>query len=127
MADQSTSQHSGLLKDYPPLLTVKQVAEIFQVTPLTIKRWGKKGILPPIRINSRGDRRYTKDQILWLIGQRSGDKVTPSINKNLGATEKNATSSNKTQEEESIKKKGASETSEAKENDESLTSTEYSF
>ncbi|MBU1111107.1 helix-turn-helix domain-containing protein [Patescibacteria group bacterium] len=74
---------SDILSEYPPLLTVKQVAKIFQVTPLTIKRWGKKGILPPIRINSRGDRRYTKEQVLWLIGQRTGDKIIPSVNKKL--------------------------------------------
>ena len=63
----------ALLDKYPELLTVKEVAEILRVSPLTIKRWGKKGILPPIRINSRGDRRYTKEQILWLLGQKRKD------------------------------------------------------
>lgn len=58
-----------LLNNYPELLTTKEVAEILRVSPLTIKRWGKKGILPPIRINSRGDRRYTKEQVLWLLGK----------------------------------------------------------
>ncbi len=83
-----SSPIKDLLADYPPLLTVKQVAEIFQVRPLTIKRWGKKGILPPIRINSRGDRRYTKEQVLWLIGQRSQEQV-PSINRGLAEIEQN--------------------------------------
>lgn len=62
---------------------MKQVAKIFQVTPLTIKRWGKRGILPPIRINSRGDRRYTQEQVLWLIGQRQEKQIQPSINRKL--------------------------------------------
>lgn len=59
-----------MLEDYPDLLTVKEVAEILRVSPLTIKRWGKRGKLVPIRINSRGDRRYTKQQVLYLLGQK---------------------------------------------------------
>lgn len=56
------------LSDLPDLLTVKEVAEILRVSPLTIKRWGKKGKLPFIRINSRGDRRYKKESILATLG-----------------------------------------------------------
>lgn len=56
------------LDDLPDLLTVREVAEILRVSPLTIKRWGKRGKLPAIRINSRGDRRYRKEAILWLLG-----------------------------------------------------------
>lgn len=56
------------LEDLPDLLTVKEVAEVLRVSPLTIKRWGKRGKLPAIRINSRGDRRYKKEAVLWLLG-----------------------------------------------------------
>ena len=56
------------LYNLPDLLTVREVAEILRVSPLTIKRWGKRGKLPAIRINSRGDRRYKKEQVLWLLG-----------------------------------------------------------
>ena len=56
------------LENLPDLLTVREVAEIFRVSPLTIKRWGKRGKLPAIRINARGDRRYRKEQVLWLLG-----------------------------------------------------------
>ncbi len=52
----------------PDLLTVREVAEILRVSPLTIKRWGKRGKLPAIRINSRGDRRYKKEAVLWILG-----------------------------------------------------------
>lgn len=55
--------------ELPDLMTLKEVAEFLRVSPLTIRRWGKKGKLPPIRINSRGDRRYTKEAVLRLIGQ----------------------------------------------------------
>lgn len=56
------------LDNLPDLLTVREVAQLLRVSPLTIKRWGKRGKLPAIRINSRGDRRYKKDAVLWLLG-----------------------------------------------------------
>ena len=56
------------IDNLPDLLTVREVAQILRVSPLTIKRWGKRGKLPAIRINSRGDRRYKKEAILWLLG-----------------------------------------------------------
>lgn len=56
------------LNNLPDLLTVREVAEILRVSPLTIKRWGKRGKLPAIRINSRGDRRYKKEQVLYVLG-----------------------------------------------------------
>lgn len=69
---KSTSKKSTkkdiTLDNLPDLLTVREVAEILRVAPLTIKRWGKKGKLPFIRINSRGDRRYKKEAVLWMLG-----------------------------------------------------------
>jgi excisionase family DNA binding protein len=56
------------LKDLPDLLTIKEVANLLRISPLTIKRWGKKGKLPAIRINSRGDRRFRKSVVLKLLG-----------------------------------------------------------
>jgi len=56
------------LDSLPDLLTVREVAGVLRVSTLTIKRWGKRGKLVPIRINSRGDRRYKKEAILWLLG-----------------------------------------------------------
>jgi len=64
------STKSLKLEDLPDLLTVREVAEILRVSPLTIKRWGKRGKLPAIRINSRGDRRYRKEAVLWLLGMQ---------------------------------------------------------
>ncbi len=56
------------LDSLPDLLTVREVAGILRVSTLTIKRWGKRGKLTPIRINSRGDRRYKKEAVLWMLG-----------------------------------------------------------
>lgn len=61
------------LEDLPDLLTVREVSELLRVSPLTIKRWGKRGKLPAIRINSRGDRRYKKEAVLWLLGIQAKD------------------------------------------------------
>lgn len=62
------------LEDLPDLLTVREVSELLRVSPLTIKRWGKRGKLPAIRINSRGDRRYKKEAVLWLLGMQAKEE-----------------------------------------------------
>ena len=56
------------LSDLPDLMTIREVADLLRISPLTIKRWGKKGKLPAIRINSRGDRRYRKEVVVRLLG-----------------------------------------------------------
>lgn len=69
ISDNNTSKNNRMdMKDLPDLLTVREVADLLRVSPLTIKRWGKRGKLPAIRINSRGDRRYKKESVLWLLG-----------------------------------------------------------
>lgn len=60
------------LNSLPDLLTVSEVAQLLRVSTLTIKRWGKRGKLPAIRINSRGDRRYKKESVLWMLGINPG-------------------------------------------------------
>lgn len=66
LKNKSTTKVS--LNDLPDLMTIREVADLLRISPLTIKRWGKKGKLPAIRINSRGDRRYRKEVILRLLG-----------------------------------------------------------
>lgn len=66
--DKNNGQQNLSLENLPDLLTIREVSHILRVSPLTLKRWGKRGKLPAIRINSRGDRRYKKEAVLWLLG-----------------------------------------------------------
>ncbi len=68
MSVSTKSSNKVSLSDLPDLMTIREVAELLRISPLTIKRWGKKGKLPAIRINSRGDRRYRKEVVLRLLG-----------------------------------------------------------
>lgn len=68
LSDTSMPTQNISIENLPDLLTVREVAQLLRVSPLTIKRWGKRGKLPAIRINSRGDRRYKKEAVLYLLG-----------------------------------------------------------
>jgi len=70
-----TNNHMLSIDNLPDLLTVKEVAQLLRVSVLTIKRWGKRGKLPAIRINSRGDRRYKKEAVMWLLGMQTKTQV----------------------------------------------------
>ena len=64
------TQKAPLFENYPDLLTTPQVCEMLQVTKITLIRWAKSGkLVPEIRLNERGDKRYTKRQILAFLGQ----------------------------------------------------------
>lgn len=68
MSQPNKTNQKVSLSDLPDLMTIAEVASLLRVSPLTIKRWGKKGKLPAIRINSRGDRRYKKEVVTRLLG-----------------------------------------------------------
>jgi excisionase family DNA binding protein len=68
------------INNLPDLLTVKEVANLLRVSPLTVKRWGARGKLPAIRINSRGDRRYKKEAVMWLLGVDLSDEDVAESN-----------------------------------------------
>ena len=57
------SKHMGSLR----LLSRKQVAEMAGVHPGTIKRWERRGLLKPIRINPRVVR-YKAAEVMRLLG-----------------------------------------------------------
>jgi excisionase family DNA binding protein len=55
------------INDLPDLLTLKEVSQLLRVSTLTLKRWGKSNKLPAIRINSRGDRRFKREEVLKIL------------------------------------------------------------
>ncbi len=52
---------------WPPLLTIAQAAQILNVTPWTLRQWDKRGKFVPVRIGSRKDRRYKREDVLEII------------------------------------------------------------
>jgi excisionase family DNA binding protein len=54
-----------------PLLTPKEVAELFRVDPKTVTRWARAGRLTSIRTPG-GHRRYREDEVRALLHRGEG-------------------------------------------------------
>lgn len=52
---------------WSPLLTIEQTAQILNISPWTLRQWDKLGKLVPIRVGSRKDRRYKKEELLKIL------------------------------------------------------------
>jgi type I restriction enzyme M protein len=63
------------LKEMPELLSIGQVAEIFSIHQDTLRNWEKEGILVPLRVGKRGDRKY-RPQDIQAIVDKMGSKLT---------------------------------------------------
>ncbi len=57
------------MKELPQILSLEEVSKILRVSKETLRRWDNNGYLIAIRVNKRGDRRYTKKQILEFLGE----------------------------------------------------------
>ena len=51
------------LQNMPKLLSIGQVSEIFGIHQDTLRNWEKDGILVPLRVGKRKDRRYRPEDI----------------------------------------------------------------
>ena len=57
------------------LLTTSGVAKMLNLHINTVRRWSDRGILKPYRIGPRGDRRFTRDDIIrFLTTQQYGNE-----------------------------------------------------
>lgn len=54
-------------RTWPPLLTIAQVAQILNISPWTLRQWDDKKKLIAIRMGSRRDRRYKKEDIMKIL------------------------------------------------------------
>ena len=45
------------------ILTVNEVSQILHIHSNTVRRWANQGILKTYRVNSRGDRRFVREDI----------------------------------------------------------------
>jgi excisionase family DNA binding protein len=45
------------------LLTVKQLSDLLNIHPKTLRRWSKEGRIDSRRINTRGDRRFSQENV----------------------------------------------------------------
>jgi excisionase family DNA binding protein len=54
------------------MLTIREVARLLHVHPNTLRRWSNCGRLRPYRINSRGDRRYKREEIAHFLAELNG-------------------------------------------------------
>lgn len=52
------------------LLTLEEAAEQLGVSKSTLRRWTRQGIIESIRINPRGDRRFTPEQLQNFVRPR---------------------------------------------------------
>ena len=57
-------------KKNPELITLSEACEILHVHPNTLRQWDKKGILKAVRFGVRGDRRYKRENINFLINNK---------------------------------------------------------
>jgi excisionase family DNA binding protein len=57
------------------LLTLRQASEILGLHPNTLRNWDNDGTLKAVRVGSRGDRRYLKEDVERLLKKQ---KVSPT-------------------------------------------------
>jgi excisionase family DNA binding protein len=54
------------------MLTTSEVARLLNVHINTVRRWSNQGVLKTYRIGSRGDRRFSRDDLAEFLAQKSG-------------------------------------------------------
>lgn len=56
-------------KKSPKLLTLKQASELLNCHPNTLRAWDRKGYLVAVRIGTRRDRRYKREDLIKLMAK----------------------------------------------------------
>lgn len=54
-------------RTWPPLLTIAQTSQILNMSPWTLRKWDNEGKLPAVRVGSRKDRRYRREDVMNVL------------------------------------------------------------
>ena len=64
------SKHDKKLTALPDILTLQQACDVLNCHPNTLRSWDNKGILKAIRLGTRKDRRYRKNDVIKILRQK---------------------------------------------------------
>lgn len=67
------------LKGMPKLLSIGQVAEIFSIHQDTLRNWEKEGILVPLRVGKRKDRKYRPEDVEAIMDKMGSQLTLPQL------------------------------------------------
>jgi len=67
------------LKGMPKLLTIGQVADIFSIHQDTLRNWEKEGILVPLRVGKRKDRKYRPEDVEAIMDRMGSQLTLPQL------------------------------------------------
>jgi DNA-binding transcriptional MerR regulator len=53
----------------PELIGITEVSRLLRVTPQTLRRWDREGLLKPVRRGKTDYRKYKRDEVLKLLAE----------------------------------------------------------
>jgi excisionase family DNA binding protein len=62
------------------LLTLREVSSLLHIHPNTLRRWCEEGKIPVVRVTSRGDRRFRREDIQHYLDQLNNENGQLPIN-----------------------------------------------
>jgi excisionase family DNA binding protein len=62
-------EDAAIINEMVPMLTVRDVARLFDVHTNTVRRWSNCGRIRTYHISKRGDRRFRRDDVFRLLRQ----------------------------------------------------------
>lgn len=75
--------HKNKTEQEEKYLSIKEVSEMFAVHPDTLRNWEKDGILVPLRVGKRQDRRYRPQDVEVIIHKMGSQLTLPQLEKFL--------------------------------------------